>query len=242
MKVVDIGGHWAPGLDKAGAEVVAVVSDDPSTVRTMLRNRPHWKVDLIDPLHWDPTPYRGIDLVTGLDIHTDLVLRTAPRRYLLEGPDRLQGLRLDAADLGVPQHRRRAYLGITHRTVSFAQPTTVGAAIADLMGEGGWDGAELWAWAADSTPAPPLTAGTSGGAKLGHIRTRRTWLERFAVDGRSFADAPPAPDHDGPVRLTLRMGARLQGIDDDWQFVGNKSQTWRQIVSTVPFAVVATLL
>lgn len=35
-------------------------------------------------------------------------------------------------------------------------------------------------------------------------------------------------------RLTVRMVARLQGFPDSWQFVGGKTQTYRQVGSAFP--------
>jgi DNA (cytosine-5)-methyltransferase 1 len=69
---------------------------------------------------------------------------------------------LNASDFGVPQLRPRAVLVATKRRVSelfswpapaLNSPPTVGQVLIDLMGAGGWGGAEPWSYkAADIAP------------------------------------------------------------------------------------------
>ena len=151
---------------------------------------------------------------------------------------------LTASDYGVPQLRPRFVLVALRRehAIDFAWPEatadarTVGEAIGDLMGAGGWPGAAAWAEQAN-TIAPTLVGGSKkhGGPDLGPTRARAAWRV-LGVDGLGLADAPPPPDHQPGVlpRLTNRMIARLQGFPDDWMFSGGKTATYRQVGNAFP--------
>ena len=118
-------------------------------------------------------------------------------------------------------------------------PKTVGALLADLMKARGWNGASSWVKRADGI-GPTLVGGSKrhGGPDLGPTRAREAWA-KLGVDGRGIANEAPGPEEavDYTPRLTTRMGARLQGFPDSWQFVGGKTSTWRQIGNAFPATV-----
>lgn len=155
-----------------------------------------------------------------------------------------------AADYGVPQLRPRAVLiamrGIYYQffewpRVEFAFRYPVGMALYDLMAANGWEGA--FDWASRLTDIAPTLVGGSkkhGGADLGPTRAKQAW-EAMGVNGKALADEAPGPGHEGLVKLTLRMTARLQGFPDDWQFCGGKTARYRQIGNAFPPPVAQAL-
>ena len=58
-------GGQAHGLEMAGFEHKALVEIDPYACKTLRLNRPGWNVIEGDLHTWDPTPYIGVDLVSG---------------------------------------------------------------------------------------------------------------------------------------------------------------------------------
>lgn len=151
---------------------------------------------------------------------------------------------LTASEFGVPQLRPRFVLVALRPEhacrFNWPEPTgeapTVGEAIEDLMGEGGWRGVAAWATQANSI-APTIVGGSKkhGGPDLGPTRARLAWKD-LGVDGLGLADAPPPPDHSPTVlpRLTVRMVARLQGFPDDWTITGRKTAAHRQVGNAFP--------
>lgn len=155
-----------------------------------------------------------------------------------------------AADFGVPQLRPRTILiALTERVAQrFSWPVgnrshgqTVGRALADLMAERRWRGADAWVEKANAI-APTLVGGSRrhGGPDLGPTRARRQWAE-LGVDGRGIADEAPDRDYADMPRLTLRMTARLQGFSDEWEFAGGKTAAYRQIGNAFPPPVAAAV-
>jgi DNA (cytosine-5)-methyltransferase 1 len=150
--------------------------------------------------------------------------------------------KVQAAEHGVPQLRPRVVMVALKRrhAESYAwapgsnAPVMVGTALADLMAENGWTGANAWAQQA-SRVAPTIVGGSKkhGGPDLGPTRARAEWAT-MGVDGGSVAEKAPGADFIGMPKLTNRMVARLQGFPDDWHFVGRKTAAYRQIGNAFP--------
>ena len=159
---------------------------------------------------------------------------------------------LNACNYGVPQLRPRFVL-VAFKTRKVARrfvwpaaigtPRTVGEALVDLMASRGWKGATAWAQKAKGV-GPTLVGGSKlhGGPDVGPTRARKAWLA-LGVDGGTIAEEPPPPDFptDAHPRLTVRMGARVQGFPDAWQFSGRKTAAWRQVGNAFPPPVAAAV-
>ncbi|MCC3767191.1 DNA cytosine methyltransferase [Streptomyces sp. UNOC14_S4] len=152
---------------------------------------------------------------------------------------------LDAADFGVPQHRKQGFLVALrephHSAFRWPEPSgvgtpTVGEALGASMASDGWPGAHAWAAAADK-PAPMLIGGSDkrGGADLGPTGQKRAWA-RLGVNGASIGDGVPGPD--APIdlvpKLNVRQVAVLQAFPDEWLFYGRKTSVYRQIGHASP--------
>lgn len=157
----------------------------------------------------------------------------------------------DAANFGAPQTRTRVFLIALRRgeTAPLNWPLpmsnkapTVGEAIGDLMGARGWKRADKWAEGAN-TIAPTIVGGSRkhGGPDLGPTRARKLWAA-LGVDGLGLAnEPPPPPGFRGKPRLTVPMVARLQTFPDDWQFVGSKTNAYRQVGNALPVSLAASI-
>lgn len=151
---------------------------------------------------------------------------------------------LNSSDYGVPQLRPRfilvAFRGSKLKNFKWPDPkpvtTTVGASIAHLMGANGWEGVEAWSQKANGI-APTLVGGSKkhGGPDLGPTRSKQAWA-KLGVKASSIAETAPSADfpHDDPPRLTVQMGAVLQGFPEDWKFSGGKTAAWRQVGNAFP--------
>ncbi|MET9498855.1 DUF6339 family protein [Streptomyces sp. NPDC006552] len=159
---------------------------------------------------------------------------------------------LDAADFGVPQHRRSGFLvalqeahaeGFVWPSRTVLRVPTVADILRPSMAQGGWRGADQWALRADR-PAPALVGGSDrrGGADLGPTGSKRAWAQ-LGVNGNSLGD--DVPDADFPPlelpRLTLGQTALLQAIPPTWQISGGKTAAYRQIGNALPPPVARAL-
>jgi DNA (cytosine-5)-methyltransferase 1 len=158
---------------------------------------------------------------------------------------------LNACNFSVPQLRPRFVLvGVRGRAIGnfawpepAATPPTVGEALVDLMGSRGWRGASRWSQKARGI-GPTIVGGSKkhGGPDLGPTRAREAW-RNLGVNGIGVADEPPAADF--PIgsfpKLTVRMGARIQGFPDSWEFTGRKTAAWRQVGNAFPPPVAAAV-
>lgn len=155
---------------------------------------------------------------------------------------RVQWKLLNACEFGVPQLRPRVLMIAIKRPFAqyFIWPEKVdlspkvGDSLFDLVNENGWHGAAQWAKKANVI-APTIVGGSKkhGGPDLGPTRARKAWAE-LGVEGRTIADTAPAADHEGMLRLTVRMVARLQGFPDDWDFFGKKTHSYKQVGNAFP--------
>ena len=150
---------------------------------------------------------------------------------------------LNASDFGVSQLRPRVVIVALRNDLVDAfdwpevlphNPPSVGEVLRDLMYADGWAGTGRWVGQANDI-APTIVGGSKkhGGPDLGPTRARMAWTA-LGVEGRSLAEAAPAPDFCGMPRLTVRMVARLQGFPDTWQFYGRKTTAYRQVGNAFP--------
>jgi DNA (cytosine-5)-methyltransferase 1 len=159
---------------------------------------------------------------------------------------------IQASEHGVPQLRPRFVLIAIQRpwasqfawpAPSASPPPSVGDALRDLMGAGGWPGADAWAAAARGI-APTIVGGSKkhGGPDLGPTRARRAWAA-LGVDGLGVDDRPPGPGFPAgqPPKLTVAMVARIQGFPDSWYFSGRKTTAYRQVGNAFPPPVARAL-
>lgn len=58
-------GGQARGLERAGFQHRALVEIDKHACATLRLNRPEWNVIEGDLHTWDPSPYKGVDLLAG---------------------------------------------------------------------------------------------------------------------------------------------------------------------------------
>lgn len=150
---------------------------------------------------------------------------------------------LNASDFGVSQLRPRVVIVALRKDIAphfhwplglSKLPPTVGETLYDLMAQNGWKGAKVWKEQANAI-APTLVGGSKkhGGADLGPTRARAAWAN-LGVNGKSLGNASPKQDFEGLPRLTIPMAARIQGFPDDWEFMGKKTASYRQIGNAFP--------
>lgn len=150
---------------------------------------------------------------------------------------------LNASDYGVSQLRPRVLLVALREPYEqyFTWPeprpgkaVSVGELLREEMGSAGWEGAEDWAAGAD-TIAPTLVGGSKlhGGPDLGPTRARAAW-RKLGINGGSLAAEPPQPGYDSLPRLTVKMAAMVQGFPPTWEFLGGKTQAYRQVGNAFP--------
>ena len=179
----------------------------------------------------------------------------ADYRKLLRGHFERLGYKVDwrllvASDFGVSQLRPRVAIvaakSVYWENFAFPKPISnppksVGELVGDLMGANGWHGAAVWAEKANVI-APTIVGGSKkhGGPDLGPTRARKAW-EALGVNGKTVAEVAPEADFEGMPRLTTRMVARVQGFPDSWQFVGRKTNAYRQVGNAFPPPVAKAL-
>lgn len=155
--------------------------------------------------------------------------------------------RINAKDYGVAQNRSRIMLvGLRKELAgSFRMPkkfpelhTNVGVALADLIGEKGWSGAEEWLKSMrDRGYRSDTIRGYQGSAREGEaIRSGKQQL-RYAPPAKAAPTDEEASKKGFVPGLTNEMRARLQGFPDDWKFVGGIGAVADQIGNAVVPAV-----
>ena len=72
-----------------------------------------------------------------------------------------------------------------------------------------------------------------GGPDLGPTRAKRAWAS-LGVNGHKLADEPPGRNFVGTPHLTVPMVALLQGFPPEWEFVGRKTNAYRQVGNAFP--------
>jgi len=112
--------------------------------------------------------------------------------------------------------------------------SSLSSAIGDLVSSNGWKGFDEWTKIANGR-CPTIVGGSRKSDKFsfacGH--TKETWA-LLGIDSTELSAAAPGPDHKGQFRLTLGMGARIQGFPDGWRFQGKKKQIKSQIGNAFP--------
>jgi len=152
-----------------------------------------------------------------------------------------------ASEYGVPQLRPRFVLVALRPDdmESFRWPApvksrpTVGETMLKAVSANGWTGAERWAFERANAIAPTIVGGSKkhGAPDLGPTRARQSWL-KLGVDGVGIANDGDIPccctPADAIFKLTVGMGALIQGFPESWQIVGRKTAAWRCVGNAFP--------
>jgi DNA (cytosine-5)-methyltransferase 1 len=171
---------------------------------------------------------------------------------------RISSAVLDAADFGVPQHRRRLIMVLDRDGRQFSMPAATHGEAKARPFTTAWDAiGELQSMQDDATLAvrgrwadllPSIPEGENylwhtergGGVPLFGWRTRYwSFLLKLAKDRPSWTLPASPSQNSGPYHwknrlLSIRELARLQNFPDSWQFSGSRSQQVRQIGNAVP--------
>lgn len=164
--------------------------------------------------------------------------------------------RVSASDYGVAQVRRRVLIiGLRDDIAdAFRLPPAfpnrrenIGDLLLDLMAANGWTGAHEWARQRREQPimnrdGDVVAYGVQATTIVtGRGKRRRNEQEVQVAMGFDATGVPErAPTQEEASKegfmpsLTLRMRARIQDFPDDWEFVGGKQATARQIGNAVP--------
>lgn len=167
---------------------------------------------------------------------------------------------LDAADFGVPQHRKRLFMVADRDGLTFAPPVpTHGpnssaargyvcawAAIGDLSGAKSDEDLRVRGRWAELLPSIPEGSNylwhtsEGGGEPLFGWRTRYwSFLLKLAKDRPSWTLPASPSQNTGPFHwdnrlLSTHEMARLQSFPDNWRIEGTRAQRVRQIGNAVP--------
>ena len=193
--------------------------------------------------------------VPGLKTIDDGATLSAMIRILRDMKYAVQYSIVDAADYGVPQHRRRLFiigyrdnLGINNILVPPGHPRVpLREALRDVPPSPGYQYAPKYAEIYRHVPPggnwrdlPPgvaraFTAGMSDeGGKTGVAR-RLAWdavSPTITTAPRGKLNVAIHPDEVRP--LTVRESARVQGFPDGWTFAGSIRSQYRQVGNAVP--------
>lgn len=146
---------------------------------------------------------------------------------------------LNAADYGLAQSRKRAFLIASRtRTVHAPAPThSQQPDMPDLFGPAlrPWASmADVLGWGATDRPTPTVTAGggRTGGAEPFPTQARKALM--CSQERGAWLRRNPATDTPESVRITAPEAAMLQGFPPAYPWQGTKTKVFEQIGNAVP--------